>query len=54
MKNINRRKFFGKVSLGAIGAVLLSTPLQILAKRKRNLPSKINIKLNKSSVKRNK
>ena len=55
MNIIDRRKFFNKLSLGAVGAILLSfSPMKLLAKKKNNLPDKINIKLHPNSVRRNK
>jgi hypothetical protein len=55
MDKINRRSFFNKISIGGIGAVLLSySPLKAFSKRKNNLPAKISVKLNPNSVSRNK
>ncbi len=56
MKNkIDRRNFFGKVSMGAIGALLLSSfPMKLFAKGKRKLNRKVFVKIHPNSVKRNK
>ena len=55
MKAIGRRIFFNKVSLSAIGTVLLSTfPMNLFGWSKNNLPSKIKVQLHPNSVKRNK
>ena len=55
MRTIGRRKFFSKISFGTIGALLLSIfPLNILSKRKHNLPEGIKVKIHPNSVRRNK
>lgn len=55
MKIIGRRGFFNKISLGALGTILLShLPFDLFNGNKNNIPSKINIKLNPNSVRRNK
>ena len=55
MKNIGRRKFFNRISLGAIGTLLLSSyPLNILAQKKNKFSSDIKVKLHPNSVKRTK
>lgn len=54
MSIINRRKFFNKVSIGAIGAAFLSAfPLNLLGKNKSENFSKIEVKIHPNSVKRN-
>jgi hypothetical protein len=55
MQSIGRRKFFNKLSLSAIGAVLLSSyPLNLFAKKKNFISTTIKIKLHPNSVKRTK
>lgn len=55
MKSIGRRKFFNKLSLGAIGTAVLSVmPSNLFAKKKHSLPLNIKVKLHPSSIKRNK
>ena len=55
MKSIGRRTFFNKISMSAIGTMLLSLfPLNLFAVKKNNLPSKIKVKLHPNSVRRNK
>lgn len=55
MKSIGRRTFFNKISISAIGTLLFSSfPLNLIADKRKSLPSKIKIKLNPNSVKRNK
>ena len=55
MNNFGRRKFFNKLSLGAIGTVVLSVlPSNLFGKKKHSLPSNIKVNLHPSSVKRNK
>lgn len=54
MKNIERRTFLSKVSLGAIGAIFLSfSPFKKMSKRKHKIPSDIKVKIHPNSVKRN-
>jgi len=55
MSNLDRRKFFNKISLGALGLMIFSTfPLNLLGQKKRRSFKNIKIKLNPHSVKRNK
>ncbi len=50
---LDRRKFFNKISLGAVGAILLSTfPFKLLAGSKKNI-KKVSVKIHPKSVKRN-
>ena len=53
MTKINRRYFFGKVSIGAIGAIILSKlPVVQFFKKKSKIKSEIKISQNPNSVKR--
>jgi len=55
MKKIGRRSFFGKISLGAIGTLMLSMiPSNLFAGTKKKLQSKVKVQLHPNSVKRNK
>ena len=54
MNIIDRRKFFNKVSLGAIGTILLSSfPLNLLGQTKKKSFKSIKIEIPQHSVKRN-
>ena len=49
--NIGRRKFFGRVGMGALGLTLLSSfPFKLIAKEKNT--KKVNVKIHPSAVKR--
>jgi hypothetical protein len=55
MKSIGRRTFFNKISMTAIGTMLLSFfPLNLFANNKKKIASKIQVKLHPNSVRRNK
>jgi hypothetical protein len=55
MKVIGRRKFFNKISLSAIGTLLISIfPMNLFGGSKHKFPSKIKVQLHPNSVKRNK
>lgn len=55
MSSFGRRKFFNKLSLGALGTMVLSVlPSNLFGKKKHELPSNIKVKLHPSSIKRNK
>ncbi|MCP5063130.1 MAG: hypothetical protein GY936_11795 [Ignavibacteriae bacterium] len=50
---LDRRRFFNKISLGAVGAILLSAfPFKLLAGSKKNI-KKVSVKIHPKSVKRN-
>ena len=50
---LDRRRFFNKISLGAIGTILLSAyPIKLLAGSKKNI-KKVTVKIHPKSVKRN-
>ena len=52
---LDRRKFFGKVSMGAVGVFLLSSfPFKLFAKWKKRNIKKVYVKIHPNSVKRNK
>ncbi|MEE9429879.1 MAG: hypothetical protein V3V16_02495 [Melioribacteraceae bacterium] len=47
---LGRRRFFNKISLGAVGVVLLSSyPFKLFAKNRK----KVTVKIHPNSVKRN-
>lgn len=55
MKELNRRKFFNRISIGALGAILLSSlPFNLFGKTRNKNVKKVKVKINPSSVKRNK
>ncbi|MBK7106435.1 MAG: hypothetical protein IPH62_14235 [Ignavibacteriae bacterium] len=55
MSSINRRKFFNKISLSAIGTLFLSSfPLNIFGTEKKKSFKNIKVKIHPDSVKRNK
>jgi len=52
INNLDRRRFFNKISLGAVGAVLLSSyPFKLFAGSKNT--KKVIVKIHPNSVKRN-
>ncbi len=52
---LDRRKFFSRISIGALGAVILSSfPFKIFGKGKKRNIKKVYVKIHPSSVKRNK
>ncbi len=54
MKTLNRRKFFDKITKGAIGVALInSLPLSLFAKTKKNVVSNVRISIHNNAVKRN-
>lgn len=55
MKEIGRRKFFSRISMGAIGTLLLSfNPLNVFGKTNKHNFGKVIVKIHPNSVKRNK
>ncbi len=55
MKELNRRKFFSKLSIGALGTIVFSMfPLNIIGKSKSKNITKVKVKIHPNSVKRNK
>ncbi len=55
MSNLDRRKFFNKISLSTLGLVLFSTfPLNLLGQKSKRSFKNIKVNINPHSVKRNK
>ena len=53
MKNLNRRKFFDRITKGTLGALVLgSFPVSLFSKPKKKV-SKVKVNIHKSAVKRN-
>jgi len=52
---LDRRKFFSRISIGAFGALLISSfPFKFFAKGKKKTVKKVYVKIHPNSVKRNK
>lgn len=55
MKLFNRRKFFNKISISALGAMFLTSfPMNMLGKSKKEENVTVKVKLHPKSVKRTK
>ncbi len=55
MKSFNRRKFFNKLSISALGAMFLTSfPINMLGKSKQNKNVTVKVKLHPKSVRRTK
>ncbi|MGD8779353.1 MAG: hypothetical protein PVH88_10380 [Ignavibacteria bacterium] len=53
MKSLNRRKFFDRITKGALGAALIaSLPVSLLGKQKNKI-NNVKVDIHKSAVKRN-
>jgi len=54
MNELNRRNFFNRISISALGTLLFSVfPLNVFGKSKSQNVTKVNVKIHPSSVKRN-